>query len=611
MKSWLRPVLFFPALALALAFAPVRTVMAQPAAASTDAPKISPADAASPPPAATPAPAAPTQSPADLSPPQSLEEAARAATEELRARTDELRRRNEESKMRARARVDQERARQRERAASRTGNAAVNVFGDASLAAGERADSVVAVFGSATSEGEVADAVVAVFGHARASGPVGEGVVSVFGNTTVTGRVGEAVVSVFGNATVNSHVGRVVVVFGNLTLGPKAEVDDEVVCVMGNVERDPAAVVHQQITGIGRNFGFSSSMVAWIQECLLKGRPLAFDWSVKWAWIVALSFFGFYLFLALLFPGSVGKCVQLLEARPGASVMAGVGSVVLTPVAYVLLTITVVGVLVVPFLAGGLFFAGLFGRAVMLAWIGRRLLKVVGAEAAHPALAVLLGGALVLAIYTVPVVGFITYKLLGWLGLGVVLLAFFSRSKRAPVAAAFPAGAASVASGGFSTAGYASVAGASAAAASGEATAELPPSRPAPPPVIPALALPRAGFWIRFGALAIDLILLGMVAALTTRANLAPFGIPVYAALMWKLKGTTVGGVVCNLKVVRVDGREVDWTTAIVRSLACFLSLAVFGFGFIWVAVDREKQSWHDKIAGTTVVRVPRGMSLA
>ena len=79
---------------------------------------------------------------------------------------------------------------------------------------------------------------------------------------------------------------------------------------------------------------------------------------------------------------------------------------------------------------------------------------------------------------------------------------------------------------------------------------------------------------------------------------------------MWKLKGTTIGGIVCGLKVLRIDQRELDWATAIVRALGCFLSLVVGGLGFIWVAFDDEKQSWHDKIAGTTVVRVPKGVSL-
>jgi uncharacterized RDD family membrane protein YckC len=93
-----------------------------------------------------------------------------------------------------------------------------------------------------------------------------------------------------------------------------------------------------------------------------------------------------------------------------------------------------------------------------------------------------------------------------------------------------------------------------------------------------------------------------------------PHGIPIilaaYGACLWKHRGSTIGGIVFGLRVVRMDGRPVDWTTAIVRALGCFLSAIAIGLGFIWVAFDSERQGWHDKIAGTTVVRPPRGVSL-
>jgi uncharacterized RDD family membrane protein YckC len=47
-----------------------------------------------------------------------------------------------------------------------------------------------------------------------------------------------------------------------------------------------------------------------------------------------------------------------------------------------------------------------------------------------------------------------------------------------------------------------------------------------------------------------------------------------------------------------------------VRALACFISLIALGLGFFWIAFDAEKQGWHDKIAGTVVVRLPKGQSL-
>ena len=119
--------------------------------------------------------------------------------------------------------------------------------------------------------------------------------------------------------------------------------------------------------------------------------------------------------------------------------------------------------------------------------------------------------------------------------------------------------------------------------------------------------MPRAGFWVRMGALLLDVILVGFAMSL-----LHPFGdfhiviLAVYGAVMWKLRGTTVGGIVFDLHVVRLDGRPIDWETAVIRALSCFLSLAVVGLGFIWIALDDNRQAWHDKIAGTVVVRAKR-----
>ena len=111
-------------------------------------------------------------------------------------------------------------------------------------------------------------------------------------------------------------------------------------------------------------------------------------------------------------------------------------------------------------------------------------------------------------------------------------------------------------------------------------------------------------------ALFIDVIIVSVVIAALGDPELLPIATAAYGAVMWKLKGTTIGGVVCNLQVVRLDGREIDWGTAIVRSLGCFASLAVIGLGFIWILIDDGRQAWHDKLAGTIVVRTPTGRPL-
>jgi uncharacterized RDD family membrane protein YckC len=116
---------------------------------------------------------------------------------------------------------------------------------------------------------------------------------------------------------------------------------------------------------------------------------------------------------------------------------------------------------------------------------------------------------------------------------------------------------------------------------------------------------------IRMGALLLDILLVGIVLqGIHEGSRLHLIILATYGAVMWKLKGATIGGIICSLQVVRIDGRPIDWPTAIARALGCFLSLAAAGLGFLWIAIDNDRQAWHDKIAGTVVVRAPKGASL-
>lgn len=45
------------------------------------------------------------------------------------------------------------------------------------------------------------------------------------------------------------------------------------------------------------------------------------------------------------------------------------------------------------------------------------------------------------------------------------------------------------------------------------------------------------------------------------------------------------------------------------RYFAYFVSLLPLGLGYLWVAFDGKKQGWHDKLAGTVVVREARRSS--
>jgi uncharacterized RDD family membrane protein YckC len=476
---------------------------------------------------------------------------------------------------------------------NRYGSDRVTIGRDSFLGPNEHTNSVVAVLGSAISQGD-AQQVVAVVGNARVTGPVHDSAVAVLGSVYVDSAIDQDVVAVF----------------GNVELGPHADVGGDVVAVFGTVTRDPAALIHGDVDNV---FDLDISGVhgisgvgwldVWVKKCLLYGRPLAVSSGLEWAWTLALIMLAFYAVLALMFRSSVDDCVHTLETQPGRTALAALLGMLLTPVLLVLLCITVIGIAAVPFVIMALFCMSLFGKAVVLAWLGGRISGRRPGPTGHPALAVLIGGAVALALYVIPVIGFMVFKLLGFFGFGAVLYTMIlgMRARRAaqaaPLAGAAAPGAAAEAADSGATAGAAAAAAGAAAAAA---------TVPSPAAQI-AADLPRAGFWIRMGALLIDVILVGFAMSV-----LRPFGdfhiviLAIYGAVMWKLRGTTVGGIVFDLQVVRVDGRPLDWETAIVRALGCFLSLAVVGLGFIWIALDNNHQAWHDKIAGTVVVRSKR-----
>jgi uncharacterized RDD family membrane protein YckC/cytoskeletal protein CcmA (bactofilin family) len=515
------------------------------------------------------------------------------------------------------------------------GNDLVNIGRDSNLPLGESADSVVSIFGSSTCAGDAND------------------VVSIFGDSRITGEVSDSAVAVLGNMYIDGKVdGDVVAVLGDIELGPHAEIKGDVVAVGGTLQRDSAAIIHGSVQNVlAVSFGGFEWLHTWIHKCLFYGRPLALASGLGWAWKLAFAFLALYLVLALLFREGLTQCVQTFETQPGRSVLAALIAMLLTPVLVVLLCVTVIGIPAVPFVVFGLFCVGLFGKAVMLAWLGRRITGKRGEDAmGHPAAAVLIGGLLVLVLYLVPVIGFIVYKLLGWLGFGAVVYTVILAVRAHQAAKAGPAGptpapaaapappppprpapapAPDAAVAGAAAFSAAAASNAAPEAATGHDSGALPPGGAAPAPgpgpaASPAAgaapraaapqpvsaSLPRAGFWIRMGALLLDVILVGFFMSLFHHTHLELVMLAAYGAVMWKVRGSTVGGIVFDLHVVRLDGRELDWETAIIRALGCFLSLAVAGLGFIWIAFDANRQAWHDKIAGTVVVRVAKSPPL-
>ena len=478
-------------------------------------------------------------------------------------------------------------------------NDLVSIGHDANLAAGSQVDSVVAVFGSASNNGTARQDVVSVFGDTTVNGPTAGSAVAVLGNVTVNADVGEDVVSVL----------------GNVTLGPAAHVHGHVVSVLGTVTEDPAAIVDEGVERVlPEDFASAAGVRHWVGHGLMLGRPLVIGSGLAWLWGLSFALLAIYTILALLFREATEHCIATLNDNPGKSLIVAILAVLLTPLMLFLLAITVVGILVIPIALVVLFIAGIFGKTAVLGWIGGRCFGLrAGHTAPHPAAAVLVGGLLVMLVYLVPVLGFVVFILLSMIGYGAVLYALLNRIRRTTASGGT---APSAPAPGNAGSGPSTVPSSAPPLVETPAAAASAPETPAAP-LPPLSTLPRPGFWVRMGALFIDALIIGVVVRLLldwhdddSANRIFVLGLAVYGAVMWKFKGTTIGGIVFDLRVTRLDSRPLDWPTVCVRALGCVLSLCALGLGFIWIAVDSGRQAWHDKLAGTIVVRVPKGTPL-
>jgi uncharacterized RDD family membrane protein YckC len=146
------------------------------------------------------------------------------------------------------------------------------------------------------------------------------------------------------------------------------------------------------------------------------------------------------------------------------------------------------------------------------------------------------------------------------------------------------------------------------------------------------------GFWIRFVAIVIDAIILGVVglivglplrmilgvstisavqtndpsavaamlpailgmAGVSILINLA-IGIA-YDVYFVSTKGGTIGKLAVGLQIIRLDGSRLSMGQAFGRYFAKFLSAMILYIGFIMAGFDAEKRSLHDRICNTLVI---------
>ena len=117
------------------------------------------------------------------------------------------------------------------------------------------------------------------------------------------------------------------------------------------------------------------------------------------------------------------------------------------------------------------------------------------------------------------------------------------------------------------------------------------------------------GFGPRLGAFVLDwlviFVITGPLVFMIGPAGgpIGTLGAAIYTIFCWWRYGATPGKIAFSAKIVDArSGSRPSLGRLAARYFAYIISAAPLFIGFAWIAIDRRKQAWHDKIAGTRVV---------
>jgi uncharacterized RDD family membrane protein YckC len=461
------------------------------------------------------------------------------------------------------------------------------------------------------------------------------------GSAKVKGKVRDAAVVIGGDLDIEGEVGdAAVAVMGNVRAGQGAKINGEVVSVGGKADISEDATVGGRVqeTNFGGALPRAEWLRNWFSRGLLKLRPLAP--GVGWVWGGWCILILIYLLIAAAFPKPVQACMDELTRRPATSFLMGLLTQLLIPLVLLILVAIVIGIIVVPFVLAALAVGFVVGKVAIMEWLGFKIGIHMKSSGMNPAAALLIGAVVLTILYLIPVLGMLTFLIVSVWGLGIAVMAAFGGLRRElpgkgttpatmqnTVAPQTPPGE-SPTPGPVASPVYAfqqtpspgfSASSEPVPPSSSEA---VPPLVGQPPPIDrtataaaaattpEAWTFPKATFWERLGAAFLDIVLVSMLGHAVGGPPQAFVVALAYFAGMWAWKATTIGGIVIGLKVARLDGQQINFTIALIRALAAVFSVLVLFLGFLWIIWDKDRQGWHDRIAGTVVIKLPKGTPL-
>lgn len=74
----------------------------------------------------------------------------------------------------------------------------------------------------------------------------------------------------------------------------------------------------------------------------------------------------------------------------------------------------------------------------------------------------------------------------------------------------------------------------------------------------------------------------------------------------WIKNGQTLGMQAWRLEIQDYSGNRISFKQSLIRLAGAFISALCLGAGYWWIWIDKDHQSWHDRLSKSRVVILPK-----
>lgn len=257
--------------------------------------------------------------------------------------------------------------------------------------------------------------------HIPAEDTVHGDTVTVLGKQVIEGNVEGAVVSIFGDVEISGEVSEdVIAVFGDVILKEGAEVDGDLVNVLGKTRREGVIRIGgEEITMDAGEIGMRIRENIHLDSIRLDRFFNFFHWPL-WGFLLSVIW---TLAIVTFFPKQIRNISDAIEHDGLRVGVKGLLGVIVIVIAVVLLAITILGIPVAVLLGLAVWLAVIFGSVAVYYLVGERLAEQFNWETSDVVKALL--GTVLLSLVTMVPFGEIVELFVGLLALGGIIVTKF------------------------------------------------------------------------------------------------------------------------------------------------------------------------------------------